>query len=108
MKEHHSEEKWDSLGLFVKYGMMTDDKFLEKANKFHLFQAADGSKFYTLEEYRLAAETLQKNKDGKLVILYTHRSCTTGCLYQSCGSERLYRCETGYPDRCQLYQPDGA
>lgn len=65
------EEKWDSLGLFVKYGMMTDDKFLEKANKFHLFQSADGSKFYTLEEYRLAAETLQKNKEGKLVILYT-------------------------------------
>lgn len=65
------EEKWDSLGLFVKYGMMTDDKFLEKANKFHLFQSADGSKSYTLEEYRLAAETLQKNKDGKLVILYT-------------------------------------
>lgn len=65
------EEKWDSLGLFVKYGMMTDDKFLEKANKFHLFQSADGSKFYTQEEYRLAAETLQKNKDGKLVILYT-------------------------------------
>lgn len=65
------EEKWDSLGLFVKYGMMTDDKFLEKANKFHLFASADGSKYYTQEEYRLAAETLQKNKDGKLVILYT-------------------------------------
>lgn len=65
------EEKWDSLALFVKYGMMTDDKFLEKANKFHLFQTADGSKFYTLEEYRLAAETLQKNKEGKLVVLYT-------------------------------------
>ena len=65
------EEKWESLGLFVKYGMMTDDKFLEKANKFHIMEDADGSKFYTLEEYRIAAETLQKNKDGKLVILYT-------------------------------------
>lgn len=66
------EEKWDSLGLFVKYGMMTDDKFLEKANKFHIFAAAGSEKkFYTLEEYRLAAETLQKNKDGKLVIIYT-------------------------------------
>ncbi|HLK29174.1 MAG TPA: molecular chaperone HtpG [Puia sp.] len=65
------EEKWESLGLFVKYGMMTDDKFLEKANKFHILENADGGKFYTLEEYRIATEALQKNKDGKLVILYT-------------------------------------
>jgi molecular chaperone HtpG len=65
------EEKWESLGLFVKYGMMTDDKFLEKANKFHIMEDADDSRFYTLEEYRQAAEVLQKNKDGKLVIIYT-------------------------------------
>jgi molecular chaperone HtpG len=65
------EEKWESLGLFVKYGMMTDDKFLEKANKFFIMQSSADDKFYTLEEYRMAAETLQKNKDGKLIILYT-------------------------------------
>ncbi|MEO9005384.1 MAG: molecular chaperone HtpG [Ginsengibacter sp.] len=65
------EEKWESLGLFVKYGMITDDKFLEKANKFNLYEDADGGKYYTLEEYRAAAESLQKNKDGKLVMLYT-------------------------------------
>ena len=69
------EQKWDSIGLFVKYGMMTDDKFLEKANKFHLFEmvpaAGEEVKFYTLEEYRNAAEALQKNKEGKLVIIYT-------------------------------------
>lgn len=65
------EEKWESLGLFVKYGMMTDDKFLEKAVRFHIMEDVSGGKFYTLEEYRMAAETLQKNKDGKLVILYT-------------------------------------
>jgi molecular chaperone HtpG len=66
------EEKWESLGLFVKYGMMTDDKFMERAGKFHIFEAVSGEKkFYTLEEYRMAAETLQKNKDGKLVVLYT-------------------------------------
>src|SRR4029078_5560505 len=63
------EEKWESLGLFVKYGMMTDDKFLEKANKFNIYEDVSKSgeggtpKFYTLEEYRLATETLQKNKD---------------------------------------------
>lgn len=77
------EDKWESLGLFVKYGMMTDDKFLDKANKFLIMEDAailpnpDGldtatpSKFYTLEEYKIATETLQKNKDGKQVILYT-------------------------------------
>jgi molecular chaperone HtpG len=65
------EEKWESLGLFVKYGMMTDDKFLEKAIRFHIMQDVSGGKFYTLDEYKMATETLQKNKDGKLVILYT-------------------------------------
>lgn len=71
------EEKWESLGLFVKYGMLTDEKFLEKANKFHVFEATatgeeeSARKFYTLDEYRAATEALQKNKEGKLVILYT-------------------------------------
>jgi molecular chaperone HtpG len=65
------EEKWESLGLFVKYGMITDDKFLEKANKFNLYEDASGGKFYTLEEYRTETEALQKNKEGKLVMLYT-------------------------------------
>jgi molecular chaperone HtpG len=65
------EEKWGNLGLFVKYGMMTDDKFLEKASKFHIFEEITGGKFYTLEEYKMATEAIQKNKDGKQVILYT-------------------------------------
>jgi molecular chaperone HtpG len=77
------EDKWESLGLFVKYGMMTDDKFFERGAKFHLFEGtapsnspgggeqSSNKRFYTLEEYRTATEALQKNKDGKLVILYT-------------------------------------
>ena len=78
------EEKWESLGLFVKYGMMTDDKFLEKAGKFHIMKEAAPSgspqrgeenaplsQFFTLEEYRAATEGLQKNKEGKLVLLYS-------------------------------------
>jgi len=64
------EEKWESLGLFVKYGMMTDDKFLEKANSFFIMEDTAG-KFHTLEEYKIATETLQKNKEGKQVILYS-------------------------------------
>jgi molecular chaperone HtpG len=64
------EQKWESLGLFVKYGMMTDDKFLEKGNKFLVMEDTAG-KFHTLEEYKTATEATQKNKDGKQVVLYT-------------------------------------
>ncbi|MGI8952129.1 MAG: molecular chaperone HtpG [Chitinophagaceae bacterium] len=78
------EAKWESLGLFVKYGMMTDDKFFEKAKKFFIMQEASSQpfskgegeeentpRFYTLDEYKSATETLQKNKEGKNVIIYT-------------------------------------
>ncbi|MBK8087969.1 MAG: molecular chaperone HtpG [Chitinophagaceae bacterium] len=77
------EEKWESLGLFVKYGMMTDDKFLEKAGKFHIMKKKppltppvgggqeSSSHFYTLDEYKAVAEVLQKKKEGKLVLLYS-------------------------------------
>lgn len=66
------EEKWESLGLFVKYGMITDDKFLEKANKFLIMEdAASAGTFYTLDEYKTATAATQKNKDGKQVLLYT-------------------------------------
>lgn len=64
------EDKWDSIGLFVKYGMMTDDKFMEKANKFLIMEDVASGKFYTQEEYRTAAAALQTNKEQKLVILY--------------------------------------
>jgi molecular chaperone HtpG len=66
------EDKWESLGLFVKYGMITDDKFLEKGNKFLILEdAVEKGKFYTLDEYKSTTEALQKNKEGKQVLLYT-------------------------------------
>ena len=66
------EEKWESLGLFVKYGMITDDKFLDKANKFLILEdAAEAGKFYTLDEYKTLTSDAQKNRDGKHVLLYT-------------------------------------
>ena len=66
------EEKWESLGLFVKYGMITDDKFLDKANKFLIMEdAASADTFYTLDEYKTTTAATQKNKDGKQVLLYT-------------------------------------
>src|SRR5689334_10911425 len=78
------EEKWESLGLFVKYGMMTDDKFFDKANKFLVLQDADSSNFYTIEEYKTKVESLQKNKDGKTVILYTTDPIQQDAYVQAC------------------------
>jgi len=65
------ESKWESLGLFVKYGMMTDDKFYEKAKSFLVMQETGSGNFMTIEEYKAAVENLQVNKDKKTVILYT-------------------------------------
>jgi molecular chaperone HtpG len=65
------EEKWESIGLFAKYGMMTDDKFREKGNKFMIMEdITEPGKFYTLEEYKQETSALQTNKDNKLVTLY--------------------------------------
>ena len=65
------ESKWESLGLFVKYGMMTDDKFYEKAKSFLVMQEVGSGSFMTMEEYKSAVENLQVNKDKKTVVLYT-------------------------------------
>jgi len=78
------EDKWESLGLFVKYGMMTDDKFLEKANKFLVMENATEKKFFTLDEYKTATEALQKNKDGKHVIIYTTNPVQQDAYIQAC------------------------
>jgi molecular chaperone HtpG len=77
------ETKWESIGLFVKYGVMTDDKFLEKANKFLLLEDVKGGVFYTLEEYKANTEALQKDKDGKTVILYTTNPVQQDAYIQS-------------------------
>ncbi len=65
------EEKWGDLSLFVQYGMLSDDKFAEKAKKFALLTNTEGE-FFTMEEYKEKIATLQTNKDEKLVILYTN------------------------------------
>jgi molecular chaperone HtpG len=87
------EEKWEHTGLFVKYGMMTDDKFLEKANKFHIMKDAVSGNFFTLDEYRIETETLQKNKDGKLVILYTTNPVQQDSYIKAC-TEKGYKVVT--------------
>jgi len=63
------EQKWDNLKLFIEYGMLSDEKFCERAMNFALFKNTDG-KFFSFEDYRKAIETEQTDKDKKVVYLY--------------------------------------
>jgi molecular chaperone HtpG len=63
------EEKWRDIGLFVKYGMVSEDKFAEKANDFALLQNID-KEFYTLKEYAEKVKDLQKDKNDQVIYLY--------------------------------------
>ena len=65
------EAKWDDLKIFVEYGMLSDDKFAEKAKSFALIKNTEG-KYYTIEEFKEQISPLQTDKDGKVVALYTH------------------------------------
>ena len=65
------EKKWDDIGLFVKYGIISDEKFSEKAIDFALLKNLDG-KYFTIEEYKKHIEANQKNKDGNHVFLYAN------------------------------------
>ncbi|MDO1447877.1 molecular chaperone HtpG [Rhodocytophaga aerolata] len=64
------EDKFDHIGLFIKYGMITDDKFYDKAKDFCLLKNTE-SKFYTLNEYREHVQANQTDKDGTVTFLYT-------------------------------------
>ena len=63
------EQKWDNIKLFIEYGMLSDEKFRDRAMSFALLKNTDG-KYFGLEEYRKAIESSQKGKDGNVVYLY--------------------------------------
>ncbi|RMG17700.1 MAG: molecular chaperone HtpG [Bacteroidetes bacterium] len=63
------EQKWDDISVFVKYGMLTDDKFYERAVKFCLLKTTEGE-FFTIDEYREKVAENQTDKDKKVVFLY--------------------------------------
>lgn len=63
------EEKWDDIKLFIEYGMLSDEKFYEKAAKFALLRNTD-DKFFTFEEYKNIISANQTDKDGNLIYLY--------------------------------------
>ncbi|QWX84454.1 molecular chaperone HtpG [Cellulophaga sp. HaHaR_3_176] len=63
------EAKWNDIKIVIEYGMLSEDKFFEKADKFALYPTVDG-KFFTFEELQEKLKANQTDKDGKLVILY--------------------------------------
>ncbi|GJM30942.1 MAG: chaperone protein htpG [Cyclobacteriaceae bacterium] len=76
------QEKWANIGLFVKYGMLTEEKFYEKAKDFALLKNTDGD-YFTLEEYQKKVSANQKEKDGNLIFLYTTDASKQDTFIQS-------------------------
>lgn len=64
------EEKWPDIRIFIEYGVLSDEKFAEAANKFLLLEDTE-NKFYTLDEYKTLIEPSQTDKDGNIVYLYS-------------------------------------
>ena len=67
------EEKWDDISVFIHYGMLSEEKFNEKAANFNLFKTTD-SEYFNLEELKTKVEGLQKDKNGNTVVLYSNDS----------------------------------
>lgn len=65
------EEKWDDVKVFIEYGMLTEQKFFDKANDFALYKNTENH-YYTFSEFFEKVKEPQKNKDGKTIILYTN------------------------------------
>ena len=65
------EAKWDELKVFVEYGMLTEDKFFEKAVKFALLKNVEG-KYFTIDEYKEEIKNTQTDKNDDVVVLYAH------------------------------------
>ncbi|MEL6412641.1 MAG: molecular chaperone HtpG [Bacteroidota bacterium] len=77
------EEKWSSMALFVQYGMLTEDKFYEKAQAFALLKNTAGT-YFTIEEYQEKVKPLQTDKQENLVVLYATAPAQQDRYIQSC------------------------
>jgi molecular chaperone HtpG len=76
------EEKWSDIGMFVKYGMISDEKFYDKAKDFALFTNTK-KEYYTMSEYREKVAPLQTDKDGQVVYIYTNDPARQDSFIQS-------------------------
>ncbi len=65
------EEKWEDIKVFIEYGILTQEKFHDKMDKCYLVRDTDGA-FYTLDEIKEKVEVLHKDKNEKIILLYTH------------------------------------
>lgn len=83
------EKKWDDIGTFIKYGVISDEKFAEKALSFTLLKNID-NKFYTLEEYKEAVKETQVDKNSNTIILYTQDPQLHYSIIQQC-KDRMYQ-----------------
>jgi molecular chaperone HtpG len=70
-KRDDYQDKWRDIGMFVKYGMLSDDSFYEKAKNFALLQNSE-NQYFTIEEYKEKIKEQQTDKNGKLVFIYTN------------------------------------
>jgi molecular chaperone HtpG len=82
------ENKWNDISVFVKYGMISEEKFYEKANKFFLFKNVD-SKLFSIEEYAEKIKESHKDKENKVVYLYANNQIEQHTFIES-AKERGY------------------
>ena len=80
------EEKWEDISVFIEYGMLSDDKFEEKAKKFSLLRNTN-KEFFTLDEYSEKVKETQKDKDEKVVYLYTNNTEEHHSLIENANSK---------------------
>ncbi|MEM6963224.1 MAG: molecular chaperone HtpG [Bacteroidota bacterium] len=81
-KREDFEEKWNDLGVFVKYGMISEEKFYKKAEKFALLRTVDG-KLHTIEEYKEKIKPNQTDKHSKIVMIYSNNPNGTDTYIES-------------------------
>jgi len=80
------EEKWDSLKLFVQYGMLSEEKFYDRASKFVLLKNSD-QKYFTLEDYKALTGSAQTDKNGEIIWLYTTDSQEQYAFIEAAGAK---------------------
>ena len=85
------EEKWDSLNIFIKYGMLSDEKFYERAKDFCLLKNSE-EKLFTLEEYKTKVSANQTDKNGQLVYLYSSDEAKQDTFIQSARNRDMMCC----------------
>lgn len=90
------EQKWDDVKVFIEYGMLTEQKFFDKAKEFAIYKNTE-SKYYTFNEFVEKVKESQKNKDGKTIILYTNDAKEQHSFVQTATAKGYEVLELGGP-----------